>query len=345
MIKSKKGFMSKKILVIVLIIFAVVAVFVGGYLLWQKNKEPEKYTGPVEKIVIGNLGEYSILNLVAKDQGYFKENGLDAEIKEYPSGPPAVVDLLAGKVDVTIAGEFVGVSYIFTNNNLRILANTSKEKVVQVVARKDKGINNPANLKGKKIGVTRKSSGEIFLGRFLISNNMSFSDVDIINLSPSEMTDQISKGQIDAVVTFEPNPYNIEKILGDNAIVWSAQGEQNTYATLYSTDEFIKNHPQIIERYLQSLIQAEQYVKNHDTEAKAILAKAMNYDDSYISYIWPKISFSLNLEQELLLTMEDEARWAIENKIIDQTKVPNYLNFIYFDALTKIKPEAVTAIY
>lgn len=335
--------MNKKIIIFTVVILVVAII---GVVWWQGRPTPApKYIGPVDKIVIGNLGEYSILNLIAKDKGYFAENGLDAEIKDYQAGPPMIKDLLGGNLDVTVAGEFPGVSSMFTNSNLRILAETSKQKSTRIVVRKDKGINTPADLKGKKIGVTKKSAGELFLGRFLLFNNLTFSDVSVIDLSPLELTNQIIAGKIDAVAAYEPFPFQIENKLGANAISWSAQGDQDTYALLYSTDEFIKIHPQIIERYLQSLMQAEIFVKDHNAEAKDLVKNILHYDDSYMDYYTWKISNSLVLEQALLLTLEDEARFAIANKLTNQTKVPNYLNFIYFDALDKVKPEAVTIVH
>jgi len=44
------------------------------------------------------------------------------------------------------------------------------------------------------------------------------------------------------------------------------------------------------------------------------------------------------------LSVEREANWAIKDDLVNATKVPNYLNFIYFDALEKVKPEAVTVV-
>ena len=43
--------------------------------------------------------------------------------------------------------------------------------------------------------------------------------------------------------------------------------------------------------------------------------------------------------------MKDEARWAIQNKVSQARKTPNFLNNIYMDALKKIRPEAVTIIH
>ena len=54
--------------------------------------------------------------------------------------------------------------------------------------------------------------------------------------------------------------------------------------------------------------------------------------------------FVVSLPQALIIAMEDEARWRIENKLTDKTTVPNYLDFIYTDALEAVNPEAVTVI-
>ncbi len=63
-----------------------------------------------------------------------------------------------------------------------------------------------------------------------------------------------------------------------------------------------------------------------------------------MEYSWSNFKHSVALDQELLISMEDKARWVIENKLTDAKKVPNYLNFIYFDALEAVKPERISII-
>jgi NitT/TauT family transport system substrate-binding protein len=50
------------------------------------------------------------------------------------------------------------------------------------------------------------------------------------------------------------------------------------------------------------------------------------------------------LDQSILWCLEDEARWAIKNKLVEAAEVPNYLDYVYFKALEEIDPEAVTII-
>lgn len=323
---------------------AIVLIISGVVVGFLRNQPIERYTGPVEKIVVGNVGEYSIFNLIAKERNIFLQNGLDAQIREYPSGPPALDDLLSGKVDFAAAADFPGVTNIFSHKNLRILAQVSQEDSFRVVARRDKGITSPADLKGKKVGVTRTGAGEFFLGRFLTLNNLAFADIKIVDLPPAFLVSQVTNGQIDAIVIFEPYAFNIKKNLGDAVVSWSAQSEGKAFLLIYTTNEFIKSYPDTVKRYLASLVEAERFLKDNEQQARKLVAGLLNYDSSYLEYLWIKANHVISLDQELLLSLEDQARWKIENKLTDQKIVPNYLDFIYFDALEAVKPDAITII-
>ncbi len=330
-----------------LFIITILAIAASLIIIWWQTRSAllPKFTEPAQKVTVGNLGIYSALNLIAQAKGYFKDNGLDVNIKEYETGPAAVKDLLDGKLDLATAGEFPGVNFMFDNSNLRIVAELDSQNSTNIIARKDSGISKPADLKGKKVGVIKKSAGEIFLGRFLTFNNLALADVKLVNLAPAELVDQIANGNIDAIATGEPYVYQTKNKLQGNGVVLSYLGNEESYTLLYSTDQFTKNQPQIIERYLRSLVQAEQLVAVHNAEAKSIVTQLLGHDDTYINYIWPKISFSLELDQALILTLEDEARFLIANKLTNRVDVPNYLDFVYFNALQNVKPDSVTMIH
>ncbi len=56
------------------------------------------------------------------------------------------------------------------------------------------------------------------------------------------------------------------------------------------------------------------------------------------------LTFSVGLSQALILAMEDEARWRIDISLTDKNEVPNYLDFLYLEALEAVNPESVTVI-
>lgn len=332
------------------IIFSIFAVFIiaGGYFFIRGNPQIFKNipgnASPADKIRIANIGEYSIFNLIAEKNGYFKENNLEAQIIEYPSGPPAVADLLAAKVDFAVAADFVGVRNIFTSDDLRILAEVSKHEDFSIVWRKGADIINVGDLKGKKIGVTKKGVGEFFLLQFLTTNNVHAKDAQIVDLSPAEAVAQLNEGKIDAVVVFNPYVYTLKKTLGENAVIWPVQNSQKVFALLYGTNSFLKDHQDVARGYVRALLKAEKFLKENDAEARAILAEKMKYGSEYIDYIWPKFDFTIGLDQSLLLSMEDQARFAIDSKLANKSQVPNYLDYIYFDALQNSESDRISMI-
>ncbi len=321
-----------------IVIIAVIGISVVGC-----QEKPEKYTGPVEKITLAAYaGETGALVYVAEDQGLFEENGLEVTIKDYESGKVATDALINGEADIATSADFVFVSNSFDHADLRVFGTVATAEVKELVARKDKGITTVGDLIGKKIGVTKKSGGEFALGRFLTYNTLSYEDVELVDLKPGKIVEAVLNGEIDAGFTWDPNVYDIKEELGDNAISWP--GGQDFYFVLLTKEDWIKNNPAAAERFIKSVLGAEDYIKDNSEEAKEFVKNRFDYESDYIDYSWPKQEFTVSLEQAMLITFEDQARWRIENGLTDETDVPNFLEFLYFDALEVTAPEAVTVI-
>jgi NitT/TauT family transport system substrate-binding protein len=52
----------------------------------------------------------------------------------------------------------------------------------------------------------------------------------------------------------------------------------------------------------------------------------------------------VSLEQNLLVVMEDESRWAVKNKVVEAKGTPNFLDVVYVDGLAAVRPRSVTVI-
>ncbi len=215
---------------------------------------------------------------------------------------------------------------------------------IELVARKDHGITRPTDLRGKTIAIPKNTQAEFFLGRFLTFNNLSLGDVEIVGMNPSELVEAIVAGTIDAAMIWEPNIYKISNGLGENLITFSGQSGQDFYFLMVTTNEVITARPEAIERFLNALVEAENFVKKHPEKAKNIITERLDVEEDYVASVWPKNDFTTSLPQSLILAMDDEARWRIANNLTDQKAVPNYLDYIYLDGLEALKPEAVTII-
>jgi len=328
------------ILVVIIIGLGIVGYY---FFIYEKPVEEEKYTGPVEKITLAAYaGDTGALVYIAEEQGFFADNGLEVTIKCCASGKACADALINGEVDISTSAGFVFVSNSFDYADLRVFGTVATAEVKELVARKDKGITAIDDLIGKKIGVTKKSGGEFSLGVFLTFNGLSYEDVELVDLKPSEIVEAISNGDIDAAFTWDPNVYNIKKELGDNAISWP--GGQDFYFVLITKEDWIENNPAAAERFMKSLLEAEDYIKDNSKESKEFVKDRFDYESDYMDYSWTKQEFAVILEQAMLIAFEDQARWRIKNKLTEATEVPNYLDYIYTDALEKVKPGAIGII-
>ncbi len=326
-------------IITLLLIFIIVLSSIGCV-----GKSEEKYTGPVEKITLAAYaGEAGALVYVAEDQGYFEENGLEVTIKDYGSGKAAADALIDGKADISTSAGFVFVSNSFDYVDLRVLGTVATAEVKELVARKDKGITTTDDLIGKRIGVKKKSGAEFQLGVFLVFNGLSQQDVELVDLKPSEMMDAITNGDVDAVFVWDPYLYDIKKELGENVVSWP--GGEDFYFVLLTKKDWIENNPAAAERFMKSLVEAEDYIKDNPEESKEFVKDRFGYESGYMDYSWPNQEFAVILKQAMLIAFEDQARWRIRNNLTDATEVPNYLDYIYPDALEEVKPEAVTIIH
>jgi NitT/TauT family transport system substrate-binding protein len=298
------------------VMVGIVVVAVGGCV------GVEKPAGPVEKITVA-AGKAGVLVYIAEGQGFFEKNGLEVTIKDYQSGKAAADALIADEADISTSADFVFVSNSFDYTDLRVLGTVATKQIKELVARKDKGISTINDLRGKKIGVKKKSGAEFQLGVFLVFNGLSQKDVD-------------------AVFVWDPYLYNIKEKLGEDVVTW--HGGEDFYYVLLTKEDWIENNPAAAERFMKSVLEAEDYIKDNPEDAKEFIKDRFDYDSAYIDYSWPNQEFAVTLEQAMLILFEDQARWAIKNNLTDATEVPNYLDYIYTDALEKVKPEAVGII-
>ncbi len=335
--------MSKKKSKNVILIVVLVLIIGGVSYLWLRQEQPEDYAGPVDKITVA-AAEYltGALVYVAEDQGFFENNGLEVTIKGYGSGKACADALIIGEADISTSADNVFVSNSFEHADLRILGTVATKQVKELVVRKDKGITTIDNLIGKKIGVTKRSGAEFQLGVFLTFNGISREDVEFVDLKPSEMMGAISNGDVDAVFVWDPYLYNIKKELGENAISWP--GGENFYFVLLTKQNWLDKNPAAAERFMKLMLEAEDYIKDNSEEAKEFAKGRFDYESDYMNYSWPKQEFAVILEQAMLIIFEDQARWRIENNLTEATEVPNYLDYIYMDALEEVKPEAIKII-
>jgi hypothetical protein len=63
-----------------------------------------------------------------------------------------------------------------------------------------------------------------------------------------------------------------------------------------------------------------------------------------MTVVWPDHQFALSLDQSLILAMEDEGRWMIDNNLTSEKTIPDFRGYIYTRGLEEVKPESLNII-
>lgn len=320
---------------------------VSGLLVWSPScKKQEKFTGPREKVTIG-IGSMilSLPILVASEKGFFSDEGLDVTVKYYPSGKKAMEGMFAGEVEFSTVADTPIVFNSFIREDFVVIATfVYSYDDVKVICRKDRGVNRPADLRGKKIGTSLNTSAHFFSHIYLIEHGIDKSDVKIIDIPPEDLPGALQDGKVDAIVIFEPYAYRAQKALTDKAARLPKTRLYRLTFNLTAMKRFANEHPEMLKKILKAVDRAIEFIKQNKKESIGVTVQKTNLEEEFLVSVWDDFVYELSLDHSLLATLEDEARWAIKNKLTDRTEVPNYLGFIYMDGLKAVKPGAATII-
>ncbi|MBF0524317.1 MAG: hypothetical protein HQK56_04390, partial [Deltaproteobacteria bacterium] len=105
---------------------------------------------------------------------------------------------------------------------------------------------------------------------------------------------------------------------------------------------YAEEHPGTLKKVLKAVTRSIRYIKQNKKESQAIMTGWTGIEGTQLASIWENFVYALSLDHSLLTVLEDEARWVMDNGFTDKKKIPNYLNFIYLDAMKAVGPKAVS---
>lgn len=310
------------------------------------DRTDKKPAGQPEKITIAyaTLPETALAQ-VAQARGYYREEGLEATAHLHPYGKIALNDLLAGKADFATVAEAPVMFAVMKGEKISVIATIQTSSLGHaILARMDRGILAPKDLKGKRIAVTLGTTAEFFLDAMLSFHGISRKEVEVVDLKAQEIPDALARGDIDAVSTFNPYVAFTQMKLGDRVITFRDKDIYRYHFNVVAKQEYIRKNPDKVRKVLAALVRAEEFVRGNPAEAQKIVSDFTGIEPGIVRDIWADASFMVTLDQSLILALEDESRWAISGGLIGAREVPNYLDFVYIDGLKSVRPEAVSIL-
>jgi NitT/TauT family transport system substrate-binding protein len=250
---------------------AAVALVLGALVaLGAAAQAPEK-----KKITIAVGGKslfYYLPLTVAERKGYFKDEGLEVEIPDFPGGARALQALVGGSADMVSGAYEHTINMIAKKQPIKAVVLQAKYSSIVLLLPKDKAAKykGAKDLKGLKIGVTAPgSSTNMFVNNLLAKDGLKPTDVSIVGVGTGAGAfAALDKGEIDALSNLDPVITQLESTGKFVAVADSRteKGMKDIYggdyhaSVIYITDEFIKKNPNTVQAVVNAMVRADRWI-------------------------------------------------------------------------------------
>jgi sulfonate transport system substrate-binding protein len=217
---------------------------------------------------------YSPLSLVVRDQHLLENRGYNVTWVLSAGSNKANEGLRSKALDV---GSTAGSAALVAR------ANGSPIKAVDLFAggewtallvTKDSPINSVADLKGKKVAVTKGTDPYFFLLQSLATAGLSPSDIEIVNLQHADGKTALERGNVDAWSGLDP--FIAQTIQQSGSRFIYRNPSFNSYGFVDAREDFIADHPEAVQAVVDSYEEARKWAKAHPDQLAALLASQAN---------------------------------------------------------------------
>jgi NitT/TauT family transport system substrate-binding protein len=285
---------------------------------------------------------------LASAQKLFDSEGLKVKLMPFERGRGAVEKLAVGGVDFVTAGEMPIAAEALGRRGLAVLATISRsDPKVFVLARKDKGIASPPDLKGKKIGADLRFDSLYVVHLFLARQKIADGDVTITEIMPKQFGGALNRGEVDAAADGLPEEHPFLRKVKESATTDLVEMDEPSgyhhFINVVASRTYVTQHPDTAKRVVKALLAAAELAKSKKDDSIRAVAEARSVEGKIIAERWGRITFDVTLDASLVAEMDDEAKWLVDSgKKKKGDGVASMSEVIYPDVLRALKAEAVT---
>jgi sulfonate transport system substrate-binding protein len=217
---------------------------------------------------------YSPLSLVVRDQHLLENRGYNVTWVLSAGSNKANEGLRSKALDV---GSTAGSAALVARANgspIKAVDLFAGGEWTALVVAKDSPINSVADLKGKKVAVTKGTDPYFFLLQSLATAGLSPSDIEIVNLQHADGKTALERGNVDAWSGLDP--FIAQTIQQSGSRFIYRNPSFNSYGFVDAREDFIAAHPEAVQAVVDSYEEARKWAKAHPDQLAALLASQAN---------------------------------------------------------------------
>lgn len=271
---------------------------------------------------------------VAKDLGYFKEEGLDVEIVQPPEGSTTAL-IGAGGAEFGISFQDTLAKSFARENPVPVTAVAAilQHNTSGIISLKEKGIDSPKKLEGKKYATWEDNIEQAILKKLVTDDKGDFSKVKLI---PYTITDVVTglKTDVDAVwVYYAWDGIATERAgLQTNFLKIRDYGEELDYYSpvIIANNDFLKKNPEIAKKVLKAIKKGYEYaIKNPEESAKILVKNSPELDINLVtaSQKWISKEYQSDVKEWGIIDVSRWNRfyeWLYKNKAVEREIPKNF---------------------
>lgn len=267
---------------------------------------------------------------IGLDRGYFAQEGIEIKVtKTRASGAELITSLLSDQVDVLPTGLTLATfNALLRGSDIKIIADKGGEKGDQsftwLVARKDLvdtgRVKRIGDLKGMRIGAPGVGTAYWIEAMMLMeSDGLRSGDVRMMKLNPPDTAASLIAGTIDAAMLGEPF---VSKVVASGKAVTLAPGGKGGHfqaAVVMTTGEQIKQHRNLLKRFLRAYMRATREYSGDPKGAANVQAimKFTNLSREVVMNVrTPYIDPKGHVDKDVI---ERQMNWLVAQKLLPRT--------------------------
>jgi sulfonate transport system substrate-binding protein len=230
------------------------------------------------------------------------------------AGPPENESFAAGQQDVGVIGDTPAIIARAAGQNTRVIGISAVgPKALGVVVPKGSPIKSPAELRGKRVAVTKGSYAHHLLYVVLKNAGLKFSDIKLIHLPPADLVSAFTRGDVDVASTWEPY---LSRLEDDGArLLVDGTGIKKGELVIIAVDEYAKQNPRIVEKLLQVYKRGYDFIKANPKETAELIASEVKLTPEQLVKVLAKIDYDPVIRPEHIDELKKTEEFLRNNEL------------------------------
>lgn len=252
----------------------------------QANNAQTNTAQPVKKetkdIRIGYLNVMDDAQaLLAYDAGFYEQQGLKVDLKQFSSGTDLIKAIVGGQLDAGVLGFTNALTWSSKGADLKVVGG-AQMGFHSILVKSDSGIKSVADLKGKRLASQKPGSTAdvVLTGVTLPKAGLTVNDLKMNYVEPAAAIQALDAGTVDAAFVFEPYDEIAQKRFNAQRIYEVGKEWPFPCMVVITSGDVLKKDRELINRMLDAQKSAIDMLQKDSKKAASLITKRFIDGDS-----------------------------------------------------------------